>query len=136
MTIFYIQTLHKALFMYKKKKYVGTQLNASRLNYTLQYTYMWLLIAGNFRSIGLPANISSSLAKTLSTVPDFLLSETCYAYCQQSITRVPKYRNTFIVEESFSLVLMCAEATAYVKVCRIRTVDNMYRGAGEGNIDD
>jgi len=75
---------------------------------------------GAFRSIGLPAAemaISPGLAAKLSTVPDFLLSETCYAYCQMSNShRLPKYRNTFVLEEGSSLTLVCAEATADKKV--------------------
>lgn len=75
---------------------------------------------GAFRSIGLPAAemaISPGLAAKLSKVPDFLLSETCYAYCQISNRRrLPKYRNTFVLEEGSSMTLVCAEATADKKV--------------------
>jgi len=78
---------------------------------------------GTFRSIGLPAAemaISPGLAAQLSKVPDFLLSETCYAYCQISNRhRLPKYRNTFVLEEGSSLTLVCAEATADKKVYSI-----------------
>lgn len=70
-----------------------------------------------FRSIGLPENVPLDLALVLSSVPDFLLAETCYAYCQASTKhRLPKYRNTFVLEEGSSLTLMCAEATADEKV--------------------
>lgn len=61
--------------------------------------------------------VSPGLAAKLSTVPDFLLAETCYAYCQLSNRRrLPKYRNTFVLEEGSSLTLVCAEATADKKV--------------------
>ncbi|CAH1737174.1 unnamed protein product [Aphis gossypii] len=72
------------------------------------------------RSIALPATVmtvSPGLAAKLSTLPDFLLAETCYAYCQVSNKRrLPKYRNTFVLEEGSSLTLVCAEATADKKV--------------------
>lgn len=75
---------------------------------------------GVFRSIALPAAVmavSPGLAAKLSMLPDFLLSETCYAYCQVlNKRRLPKYRNTFVLEEGSSLTLVCAEATDDKKV--------------------
>uniref|UniRef100_A0A2S2P1Z9 Ig-like domain-containing protein n=1 Tax=Schizaphis graminum TaxID=13262 RepID=A0A2S2P1Z9_SCHGA len=72
------------------------------------------------KSIRLPAAVmavSPGLAAKLSKLPDFLLSETCYAYCQiSSKRRLPKYRNTFVLEEGSSLTLVCAEAIADKKV--------------------
>lgn len=70
----------------------------------------------------MPTDVSSDLASALSSVPDFLLAETCYAYCQTSKKhQFPKYKNIFVLEEGSSLTLMCAEATVDGKVNRSDT---------------
>lgn len=72
------------------------------------------------RSIGLSTIVGPATVAALSSVPDFLLAETCYAYCQMHssnrLHRYPKYRNTFVLAEGSSLTLKCAEATVDTKV--------------------